>query len=590
MHVKPFQNLGGKAVPSLLKALDSSEEDVRFWALRSLAIIKPKGIYSYLISLFKDKSWTIRKTTSDVLGSYGDEALMELTTLATEAADSEVRYWVLRSLGKIGSNISLPLLYKALEDNSEAIRDAAQKALANFGPSVIEDLFSLFKSDKRKLLESVASTFQRMDPELIIPKLCRYLGKYDEHISYWIRKTLQGFGDIARVQVIQLLQSKSDEVRRQAILAIAQLGTENDSELIISHLKDEFWPARIAAAQTLGIIGDSSATNQLLEALDDEDEDLAMAAISSLGKIGDDKAIPGLISALQRESWSLKYQAIKILGDMRVNRAFFDLLKLLDEDTLDLKVPIIRSISRTNHQRSYEEIKKRFEKENELEARIAYIDALAEIGNPEIIPVLINLAKPTNLWEERRVAIKALGALKAVKAQNFLISALKDKDPIISREALAALGSILSPEDFKKTEKALASAKKRQEQFQKAFREGMKRMRMGSMGEAEKFLKQAIKINPKAAYVYSALGNLYYKTGKLIDATKAYVMATNISPEDITLKLNLGMVYYRRRAFKEALQVFKKVVQNVGPKSQQGAYAAKMFEKIKLEAKQKIKI
>ena len=103
------------------------------------------------------------------------------------------------------------------------------------------------------------------------------------------------------------------------------------------------------------------------------------------------------------------------------------------------------------------------------------------------------------------------------------------------------------------------------------------------------YVKQAIKINPRAAYVYSALGNLYYKTGKLIDGTKAYIMATNMSPEDITLKLNLGMVYYRRRAFKEAMQVFSKVIKIAGPKSQQGLYAQKIFNKIKLEASKSTK-
>jgi tetratricopeptide (TPR) repeat protein len=275
---------------------------------------------------------------------------------------------------------------------------------------------------------------------------------------------------------------------------------------------------------------------------------------------------------------------------MRVTRAFMDLIKLLDEDTLDLKVHIIKAISRTNHQKCYQELKKRFDVETELDSRLAYIEALSIIGNPEIIPVLIRLSGEDNLWEERRAAIKALGVLKADTARKFLVGLLKSKDPIISRESLAALGNILTPDEFKKTEKALDTARKRQETFQKAFREGMKQMRGGAMREAEKLLKEAIKINPKAAYVYSALGNLYYKTGKLIDATKAYVMATNISPEDITLKLNLGMVYYRRQAFKEALQVFHRVAKTAGSKSQQGVYATKMFNKIKLEASQKIKV
>lgn len=582
---KAMIKFGAKAIPQLIKALSSIEEDVRYWSLRSIGDIKPSGIYPHLIKLFKDKSWTIRKTTSDVLGAYGEEALMELTALATDSADPEIRYWVLRSLGKIGSSISLPLLFKALEDPSEAIRDAAQKALANYGEEVVEDLFSLLKSDNRKLLESVSITFQRMDKEIILGKLCRNLGKYDEHVSYWIRRTLIAFKDEARRAVIQLLNGKAEEVRRQAILCIGQFKNADDGELVLPHLKDEFWPARIASAETLGILGDPAAINPLLESLEDDDEDLAMASIVALGRIGDEKAIPGLISTLQRESWTLKFQAIKILGEMRASRAFVDLLKLLDEDTLDLKIHIIKAIARTSHLRCYDELKRRFDKEKELEPRLAYIEALAELGNPEIINELIKLTKADNIWEERRLAVKGLGIMKASQAKAAIIVALKDKDPVISREALVALESILSPEDFKKTEKAFTNARQRQEQFQKAFNEGMKQMRLGALREAEKFLKEAIKVNPKAAYVYSALGNLYYKTGKLIDATKAYVMATNINPEDITLKLNLGMVYYRRRAYKEAMQVFNKVAKTAGPKSQQGIYASKMLTRITAEVK-----
>ena len=583
---KAITSFGGKAVPSLLKALNSAEEDVRYWALRSIGEIRPAGVYTHLVRLFKDLSWTIRKTTSDVLGSYGEEALMELSVLATDASDSETRYWVLRSLGKIRSSMSLPLLFKALEDASESIRDAAQKALANYGAEIIDDLFALFKSEKRSLLESVCSTFQRMQPELIVPRLLRNLGKFDEHVNYWIRRTLLGFKNEARPQIIQLLQSKSEEIRRQAILCLGQIGSSDDSAAVQSHLKDEYWPARIAAAETLGILGDNSSVSALTEALEDDDEDLAMAAIVSLGRIGDDRAVPGLISTLQRESWSLKFQAIRILGEMRVNRAFIDLLKLLDEDNLDLKNHIIKALARTNHPRCYEELKKRFDREKESDTRLAYIEALAELGNPEIIPEFIRMAQPETTWDERRVAIRALGTLRATTARTVLIQALKDKDPIISRDALAALESILPPEEFSKTEKAIANARKQQELFQKAFNEGMKQMRQGAMREAEKFLKDAVKINPRAAYVYSALGNLYYKTGKLIDATKAYVMATGISPEDITLKLNLGMVYYRRRAYREAAQVFMKVAKAAGPKSQQGIYAAKMLNRIKVEAQQ----
>lgn len=577
---------GLKAVPLLIRTLDSENEDAKYWTLRALGELKPIGIYPLLVKLFNDPSWTIRKTTSDLFSNYGEDALIELTTLAADNDDPETKYWVIRSLGNIKSKMSLPMLFRSLDDDSEAIRDAAQKALANYGDEVTEDLFALFKSEKRRLLESVCNTFKRMDAEIIVPKLCRALGKYDEQVSFWVRRTLCGFKNESHKKILDLLNDQSDEIRRQAAICLGQFAYEEDSNAIIELMKDESWPVRIAAAEALGQLGDTNAVPILAESLEDEDEDLAMTAMISLGKIGDERAIPGIISTLQHESWSLKFQAIRILGEMRVSRAFIDLIKLLDEDTLDLKPHIIRSLAKIPHPKCYEELRKRFTKEHDLETRLAYLEAFAEIGNNAVVPEIIRLSRPNNpVWEERRAAIHALGNMHAIEAKPVLIDALKENDSTINREALAALELILPKEEFEQTEKSVKDAKKRQDAFTNAFNTGMKKMRSGAMSEAEKYLKEAIKINSKAPFVYSALGNLYYKTGKLIDSTKAYLMAVRLSPNDITLALNLGMVYYRRRAYKESLQMFDKVKETAGNKSQQGIYAINMIKKIESEIK-----
>ncbi len=582
---RAVMRFGPQAVQPLLQALNSGEEDVRYWALRAIGDIRPAGIFQQLVKLLKDRSWNIRKTTAEILGTFGENALIELTNLATEA-DYEVRYWVLQALGRIGSNISLPLLFRALEDPSEAIRNAAQKALANYGPAILDDLFALFKTDKRRLLESVVSTFRNMPGELVVPRLCQALGKHDEHYSFWIRRTLEGFKPLAIKAIRPLLESKSNEIRRQAILAVSQVGGPEDVEVLIPHLKDEHWPARIAAAEALGILGSPAAVDMLLESLDDDDEDLAIAAAKALGTIGDDKAVPGLIMALGRESWTLKHFVIGILGKMRVRRAVPDLLRILDEETLDLKIPVIRALGEIGHIDSYKVLKERFDRESDPESRAAFIESFAALKNPAIIPVLIELTKAKHPWDERRAAVKALGALKAGEAKAPLLEILRDPDPFISREALMSLRQIMTPEDFRKMEDTLTTARRRQEEFKKHFDEGMRQMRLGAMAEAERELKAALKINSKAPYVYSALGNIYYKTGKLIDATKAYMMATSVEPRDITLKLNLGMVFFRRRAYREASEVFSGILSLVDPKSQQGMYAEKMLEKIQTESRQ----
>ncbi|NLI77588.1 MAG: tetratricopeptide repeat protein [Candidatus Riflebacteria bacterium] len=585
---KSIIRYGPAAYSPLLSALGSLEEDVRYWALRAIGELKPPGAFHELLKLLRDRSWNVRKTTAEILATFGEDALIELTNLATES-DAEVRFWVLQSLGRIGSKISLPLLFKALEDPSEAIRTAAQKALANYGPVILDDLFTLFKSENRRLLESVVQTFRNMGSETVLPRLCQNLGKYDDHVNYWIRRALEAFGPTARKAVVALLESKNHEIRRQALLAMGRIGQPGDVEIVIPHLKDEHWPARIAAAETLGVLGDAAAVEPLMDALDDDDEDLALAATRSLGALGDHRAVPALLSAMGREYWTLKLTVVGILGRMRVQRAVPDLLRLLDEETIDLKVPVIKALGEIGHPDSYRPLRDRFDKETDPETRSVYIRAFADLGNPAIIPVLIDLLKPTHPWEERRAAIKALGLLHAGEAKAPLLTALRDGDLLISREALAALKVILPPADFRKLEEAHATARKREESFQRSFQEGMRQMKLGQLGEAEKALKAAARINPKAAYVYSALGNIYYKSGKLIDATKAYVMATTVEPRDVTLKINLGMVYYRRRAYREAAETFATVARMVDPRSQQGLYAAKMLEKIKLEVAQALK-
>ncbi|MFZ2960737.1 MAG: HEAT repeat domain-containing protein [Candidatus Ozemobacteraceae bacterium] len=576
---------GEAAIGPLVKAIDSTEEDVRYWALRSIGELKPRSVFPTLVKCLKDRSWNIRKTAADVLARFGEEALLDLTNLATEA-DSEIRYWVLQALGTIGSNISLPLLFRGLEDPSESIRTAAQKALANYGVSIIDDLLALLKSDNRRLLESVVATLHHMPSDVVVSRLLQCLGKYDEHVSFWLRRGLAGFPAQVRKPVKILLDSKGNEVRRQAILTLGMVGVSADSEDLQLHLKDEHWPCRVAAAESLGRLGNPCAVEGLMEALEDDDEELTLAAAKALGGIGDDRAVPALLTALGRESWTIKFQVIGILGRMRIRRAVPDLLRLLDEDLLDLKVPVIRALGEIAHPDSFKPLRERFIRETDFEARVAYIDALSNLGAPAVIPDLLQLIKKDRPWEERRAAIRALGVLKAGEARAPLIELLRDPDPFLSREAMTALKQVMPSQEFADMEEKMAAGRRRLEAFNRHFQEGMRLMRTGVMADAEKELKNALKINPKAAYVYSALGNLYYKTGKLIDSTKAYVMAVTVEPRDVTLRLNLGMVYYRRRAYKEALETFNILIGVVDPASQQGIYASRMIDKIKIEARQ----
>ncbi|MBI3037676.1 HEAT repeat domain-containing protein, partial [bacterium] len=342
---------GEQGIDLLIKSLDSPEEDVRYWVLRSLGKINPSNLLPILVKLLKDKSWNIRKTAAEILGNFGEPVLPDLMNLAQEA-DSEVRFWILQALGKIGSLNSLPILFQALDDISEAIRNSAQKALVNYGPSIVDDLLPLLKSDQRRLLESVSLTLQQMPSNVMVPKLCQLLGKGNDHLNYWLRRTLEGFGRVSHKSVKNLRNSKANEVRRQAVLAFSAIGSSEDAEDLIPFLKDEHWPVRIATAETLGFLKNREAVEPLMNALEDDDEDLSLAATKSLGLLGDERAVPALLFALNRESWALRFHILSMLGKMKVKRAVPDLLKLFDEDSLDLKISILKTLGEIGHPES----------------------------------------------------------------------------------------------------------------------------------------------------------------------------------------------------------------------------------------------
>jgi HEAT repeat protein len=123
---------------------------------------------------------------------------------------------------------------------------------------------------------------------------------------------------------VAALQDPEEEVRRetagalskvgwhppdeahQALLAVAaqewkravSLG-EHAIEPLIAVLQYKQWAVRLAAARTLGEIGDTRAVEPLVAALRRREWDERKAAAEALGKIGDARAVGPLLIALQ---------------------------------------------------------------------------------------------------------------------------------------------------------------------------------------------------------------------------------------------------------------------------------------------------
>src|SRR5262249_47339495 len=117
--------------------------------------------------------------------------------------------------------------------------------------------------------------------------------------------------------LIDLLEDKSEMVRRRAVMALAELGPEARlaTSALIQSLKDPSALVRRWAIAALGAIGPKApaAIPALIESLGDGDVKTRAVTAAALVKMGS-RAVPRLLEALSHVDGHLRRYVVQILG------------------------------------------------------------------------------------------------------------------------------------------------------------------------------------------------------------------------------------------------------------------------------------
>ena len=73
--------------------------------------------------------------------------------------------------------------------------------------------------------------------------------------------------------------------------------------------------------------------------------------------------------------------------------------------------------------------------------------------------------------------------------------------------------------------------------------------------------KKVIELDPKGAYAYSNLGNVYFNQERYTDAIEEYKKAVELDLGDVATYNNLGWAYYRQANYPEAIEQYKKAIE-----------------------------
>lgn len=178
---------------------------------------------------------------------------------------------------------------------------------------------------------------------------------------------------------IQSLSSEDEEIRRQAIRQLGQLGPAASSALpkLRRALTSPDYVIRLEAAIAIGFIGTKEDTNYLLPLLDDEIEAVRFQTISALAFLKDSRVTPEFLRIYDTETIHVQDQILRALGHLGGPDAYSLLERELKADNPTVRIGAVVGFSFLSDPRAYPLLKEVAETDSDElvthEARVALL-------------------------------------------------------------------------------------------------------------------------------------------------------------------------------------------------------------------------
>jgi twitching motility protein PilT len=211
-------------VDDLLICFDSQDQNLRFWALKTLAEVVSKNDIEKIENLIKspdqelrfytitaltriasqraiqlvarcfdDEAWLIRKHAADSLLALGDKVIQPLASLLKEQADNEeIVFWVLQVFSGLKIKTVLPALSSLLQSERKDYRLYAVRAIAQIpGEESLRTLINGFGNDLWVVRHECYRELKKHEPLLPHIIALRAVNHENDSIHFWVTKFLK---------------------------------------------------------------------------------------------------------------------------------------------------------------------------------------------------------------------------------------------------------------------------------------------------------------------------------------------------------------------------------------------------------------
>jgi HEAT repeat protein len=238
-----------------------------------------------------------------------------------------------------------------------------------------------------------------------------------------------------------LSYDKDEAVRRDARLALLEIGDPRAVEPLINLLKNKDSPGRKVAMELLGALGDARAVEPLIGALLDEHLHPYPEVVNALCKIGA-PAVEPLIAALKNENKFTRQAVVDLLDRLGDSRAVDPLIIVLKEDGYwVVRREAAKTLGKLGDARAVEPLFAAREDPDDT-TRLAAITALGFLGKPALQLLIAAVKEPQKYWDIKQEAIKALGMIGDPVVVELLLDTLREPSLYVRAEAATALGRV----------------------------------------------------------------------------------------------------------------------------------------------------
>lgn len=206
-----------------------------------------------------------------------------------------VRARAIEGLGRTGIGTFAPLLLEAFDDDSPAVRSAAQHALAQGGVECVPPIIQLLERLDRGKVDLrtvflVAEVAAQLPDERLVRALLRFVSHPDSSLRVLVASCL-GNGTMSEpeLHLAALLSDDEASVRAEAARSVGRADVKSLAHLLGAALADPSWHVRRNSGEALVELGPIGSV-VLRCHLDDEDafaRDMALHVLGRVSNLGD---------------------------------------------------------------------------------------------------------------------------------------------------------------------------------------------------------------------------------------------------------------------------------------------------------------